>query len=214
MYKQKPLYFDRWIRNGIVYMHQILGDNMTILPYAEICRLLGTTPDIIFQYNALNTSIKNWKNEVDVCETDCVMFQNKPLTGYSKQNLNTQIHNVLYPAPNNVCEQFWERKFNINPEWSPIWCLPRQVTKDSRCREMQWKLLHNIYPTNILLHKMGKRPNNNCEHCGCVDYIEHVIVSCEVVRALWQEVEKLARAHYSCNISLTECDIPGEIQIP
>ena len=38
-----------------------------------------------------------------------------------------------------------------------IWSLPALVTKETRLRVLHWKLLHNIFPTNILLCKMKVR---------------------------------------------------------
>ena len=51
---------------------------------------------------------------------------------------------------------FWHRKFGTEID-KHIWSLPSLVTKETRLRVLQWKLLHNIYPTNILLCKMKVR---------------------------------------------------------
>ena len=72
---------------------------------------------------------------------------------------------------------------------------------------MQWKVLHNIYPTNIFLHKIGKGDNNRCQHCNTIDYIEHFLVECKKVQNLWSEIEKLACMYYSRSIVLATSDI-------
>ncbi|XP_076468368.1 uncharacterized protein LOC143299124 [Babylonia areolata] len=36
---------------------------------------------------------------------------------------------------------------------------------ETRLKEVQWKILHNIYPTSILLHKMEIMENNKCSIC-------------------------------------------------
>ena len=47
------------------------------------------------------------------------------------------------------------------------------ATKEIRLRVLHWKITHSIYPTNILLHKMGLSNTENCNSCEEKDYIEH-----------------------------------------
>ena len=54
---------------------------------------------------------------------------------------------------------------------------------------MHWKITHNIYPTNILLHKMGLSNTENCNLCEEKDYIEHFFCECPRVNRLWKRVE-------------------------
>ena len=72
-----------------------------------------------------------------------------------------------------------------------MWSIPYKCTKETRLRTLQWKIMSNIYPTNILLNKMGIAPNRNCTRCGHGGYIEHFFVECPAVRPLWTEEENL-----------------------
>ena len=45
---------------------------------------------------------------------------------------------------------FWSRKFGLEID-EHIWSMPSLVTKETRLRVLQWKILHNIYITNITL---------------------------------------------------------------
>ena len=38
-------------------------------------------------------------------------------------------------------------------------------TGDYRLRVEEWKILHNIYPTNILFSKLKVKENNKCSYC-------------------------------------------------
>ena len=68
---------------------------------------------------------------------------------------------------------FWSRKFGLEID-EHIWSIPSLVTKETRLRVLQWKILHNIYPTNILLCKMKVRDDQMCSYCNdVVDYTEH-----------------------------------------
>ena len=72
-------------------------------------------------------------------------------------------------------EQMWERKFEIN--MSNSWILPFQVTKETRIVTLQWKILHNIYPTSILLEKIKIKSSAQCEHCKVLDTIVHFFMT-------------------------------------
>ena len=48
---------------------------------------------------------------------------------------------------------------------------------------MQWKILHNIYPTIISLCKMKVRDDQMCSYCNdVVDYIEHFFLTVRRIR--------------------------------
>ena len=81
---------------------------------------------------------------------------------------------------------FWHRKFGTEID-KHIWSLPSLVTKETRLRVLQWKLLHNIYPTNILLCKMKVRDDQMCSFCyDVVDYIEHFFFGCLPIQTFWK----------------------------
>ena len=42
------------------------------------------------------------------------------------------------------------------------WSLLQMYTGDYRLREEEWKILHNIYRTNILFSKLKVKENNKC----------------------------------------------------
>lgn len=67
---------------------------------------------------------------------------------------------------------FWYQKFNIRIDES-FWSLYRNATKEVRLIELQWKIPHNIYPTNILLNKRKVTETDTCTYCNnIIDYRE------------------------------------------
>ena len=84
---------------------------------------------------------------------------------------------------------FWSRKFGLEID-EHIWSIPSLVTKETRLRVLQWKILHNIYPTNILLCKMKVRDDQMCSYCNdVVDYIEHFFFDCPTIKKFWNYME-------------------------
>ena len=52
------------------------------------------------------------------------------------------------------------------------------------------KRLHNIYPTKILLYKIGKADSNKCDACDMdeIDFIEHFFFECKTINPIWKLV--------------------------
>ena len=53
---------------------------------------------------------------------------------------------------------FWKRTFNDYMfNWNNIWKNVPLITNEARLIALNWKILSNIYPTNIFLAKIGKQ---------------------------------------------------------
>ena len=87
--------------------------------------------------------------------------------------------------------------------------MPFTCTKETRLRVLQWKVLHNIYPTTILLHKMGIANSDDCKVCKEKDFAEHFFFFCKSVTPLWQEVEKICSIFAKKSIRLGAGDVMG-----
>ena len=83
-------------------------------------------------------------------------------------------------------ESFWRRKYEI--EIKPFFKMAKSASNESRLRLLHFKILHNIYPTNILLHKMKIKASNHCKHCGKTDYVEHFFFHCGKLAGFWKLV--------------------------
>ena len=104
-------------------------------------------------------------------------------------------------------KHFWKRKFNYDVT-KRDWQLAIQTTKEIRLRVLQWKLLHNIYPTNIMLNKMKVTNNEFCSYCDRItDFIEHFFFQCPVVKDFWKDVQNMILAKYKVKVNLNEIDV-------
>ena len=112
---------------------------------------------------------------------------------------------------------FWRKKF-IDVDIMPYFKLLYDCTKETRLRTLQWKIIHNIYPTNILLYKMGKVNSSDCNYCGVRDYIEHFFCDCIVVRQIWhileEKIEFILGHHFALSeihklFGVTKANVPA-----
>ena len=116
-------------------------------------------------------------------------------------------HLVNRKAPEPCTKGFWNRKFSIDLD-KDFWSVAFRAIKETRLRVLHWKILHNIYPTNILLCKMKVKENNKCTYCNeFVDYIEHFFFECPVVRDFWQYIEQHILINFNVQVHLIAFDI-------
>ena len=99
------------------------------------------------------------------------------------------------------CTYRWQRALGVDLE-EEHWAVIHNTSKEVRIQCLCWKMLHNIYPTNILLHKMGEKTSNLCEKCGVLDTMEHFFAQCREIQPLWREIERLIRTQINVGVSL------------
>ena len=62
--------------------------------------------------------------------------------------------------------------------------------EESRLRLLHFKILHNIYLTNILLCKMKIKASDKCKYCKAHDFIEHFFFHFKSLEGFWKCVEQ------------------------
>ena len=99
---------------------------------------------------------------------------------------------------------FWKKRFDTEID-NRYWEVAFNANQETRLKVLQWKVLHNIYPTNILLHKMGIANSETCNAChsGEMDYKEHFFFTCEKINPIWQLVKKEILLRTDSNITIS-----------
>ena len=193
-YRNKMPFMKRWIDNGICKIeHIVKKENNRLLTLEEALRIMpNNRANTVMEFNIIINSIpelwKRWITEgkLNYSETDhdARIFDNKPkmIKSILESHSDTQTKpNAFY---------FWQRKMNVTLD-EKIWLIPYKVTKEIRLRELQFKINHSIYPTNILLNKMKLAQSNKCSFCADnIDFIEHFFFECNKIHIFWKSVEQ------------------------
>jgi hypothetical protein len=199
-YNGKTLFFKHWIRNGYIRILSLFNDDETMASMKDFNVKIVKPGGIMFDYNKLLTSLpKCWKTNLtkvnDECTNGINIFENGNLNFYTLKQCTSKIvkHKLTSNiSVNPICQIFWEKKFpDYSFKWKNIWKHIPQNVKETRLITLNWKILCNIYPTNILLVEMGKADNKTCKVCNEDDYLEHFFFHCKQIRQLWLEVNKM-----------------------
>ena len=94
-------------------------------------------------------------------------------------------------------ELYFNHILNTNVRaWEALYTLPLRLTIDTKLRDFQWKILHNILPTNVKLHKMLIIASPACTFCGVEnETLLHLFCDCTEVKSFWETVHQKWRKH-------------------
>ena len=79
--------------------------------------------------------------------------------------------------------------------------------KEIKLIHLQWKILHNIFPTNIILKKIGLRQSEICDFCDENDVVEHTFFRCKRLKSFWKNISTRLINKLNKNITLNEVSI-------
>lgn len=214
-YKGKILYFPKWIKAGVTHIAHIVHNkefkNTTILR-----NTIKNNPAIQLEYNALINSIPNtWIWEIRNNKTGLNKHIQEALQKQSDKAIDSlyflnqptrKIRALLNQQQVTVSGiQFWQRKTGV--DISTHFDIAHNSCTESRLRLMHFKILHNIYPTNILLNRMQISNTELCEVCRVPDYVEHFFIHCKRLRGFWESVYHIINSVTQYQFNKTDVDI-------
>ena len=187
LHAKKPMFIKTWVTNGLKYVHQLFTNNR-LKTYAEISMQVGTYGGLILDYLAVKNAVlkvfshTHFNNIVDN-EPEHLKHFDK----LSNRDIRTKIVKQKRHTPK--CIQLWSDRLNINI--THYFGLGILASKESRLRTLHFKIIHGIYPTNILLNKMGIKESNKCDVCPEIDSLTHFFYECNALRDFWKYIETL-----------------------
>ena len=135
-------------------------------------------------------------------DNDDIFFRQKAVGDIGRKGFLKLIKSTLEP----YTVALWQKKLNTNiTEYN--WKAAGDATSETKLKMLHWKILHNIYPTNIMLKQMNLRTDDLCEWCQCKDVVEHVFFECEKVKVLWSTIESFISTKSNVSISLDASDV-------
>lgn len=191
LYKGTPLLISQWIKSGCVFYHQLINDNThQIKTFNEICHSIRPYGGLILDYLAVTNAIRQYHlSNGTVLPARTVTVSKPLLTSLLKLN-NKSLRLVFVKQKQQGstlnCVAFWKRKLNI--VINPYFIMASKATTESKLKVLHFKLIHNIYPSNFLLHKMKIKNTNICDYCHEVDFLEHMFVSCQRLKSFWDTI--------------------------
>lgn len=82
---------------------------------------------------------------------------------------------------------FYWRNFVPDSQWKNVWTFHQKLMINNKMKDVSFKLLHRIYPTNQFMKKYIKTIDPNCKFCKeHSETISHLFWNCYVIKTFWK----------------------------
>ena len=200
---RETLFVKTAVNNNILYIKDIMEDE-NIISYETYRDKVNDNQQCLIDYITIRVAIAKIKHKIIFVPDESYNFQ---FHNIDCRSINRKkIYNFLLTQERCYCEKVWEKKFNQSlhvSTWENIF----KFINETKLQEIQWKILHNIFPTNILLNGIGIKDTEKCEFCGEKDFIEHYFFNCGRIKDLWIEVSQIIFNSIKKAVNLNEKNV-------
>ena len=166
-----------WIHKGIYQIKEIIDDQNNLIPFQELENLVGRAPHRLLEYNAVKATLQQARqhnrlhpsNNRSKEDSHNMTLNGTPVTSLSVKGFRQLLTEYTKPCSVN----FWKKRFDTEID-NRYWEVAFNANQETRLKVLQWKILHNIYPTNILLHKMEIANSGTCNACHSGEILLHL----------------------------------------
>jgi hypothetical protein len=199
---QNMVYYDDWIQKGIIYVQDLLNKQGDIMTRHELISNSGIQLKPL-QYEMIKSAIPvKWKNIIKTNRTthyerdtkiECTVKINKTMRHIKNLKAkDTYWHLLTKTTKRPTSEKKWKEKTDLDlteEEWATIYTLNRQLTRDTRILNFQFKITHRLLACGYNLKTWKIKDTNICEQCKQhEDTIEHFLIMCQPVKEFWKQV--------------------------
>ena len=189
----KSMYYKDWHALRIERVKDLLNNKNEFISYQGMIQKVGKHFPFTKLLGLIDAIPCGWKQKLKA--------------GYTEDNDAQRRNKVtLLPAKKIVCKHarriFVKRKFKEPlannrlrrlgvediSKINEIHSLSFRMTKETKLNIFQFKLIHNILPHKVLLHKMKIVDSALCADCGGQETLRHLLVSCPSLRVFWSDV--------------------------
>ena len=191
-FKNRPLFIEGCIKRSMIFIKDFISGGQ-ILSFDDFRSKFGNFADTIFAYNIIYNALNNVKdiiNENYFIENDQENFSQFHFRDLKTGNITRKsYYNMIRDNEVISVHNSLRTKFDVDEQDSELWLIPFKSVSEVKLIQLQWKLLHNIYPTGTLLYKMKIKNNENCDICGERDTPLHCFVLCPIAKEVWKDAE-------------------------
>ena len=129
--------------------------------------------------------------------TQINLYKAKSKDFYNLFNLKTHTEDQTGPKR-------WSEKLSLNKDvWTRIFKSLKNICKETKLKEFQFKLIHRTIATKKELFRFGIKTDDECLYCGDKDSIEHSFIECAFTKLFTQNVLNWFNRVNECQISPT-----------
>ena len=202
-YKGNCLLMENWIKDGIIFINDILDNNGTISEKVVLSKL-SVKQNWIAEFSMLKNAIpKIWQQKIQTEESvktkvnvnwsnDQIIFFMKNLVEFKNKNIyNVMLIKVSSMKPLGF--SIWMKKLYIQ-HYSDFEIACNFIfthLRDNKFKVFRWKLLHYILPCKELLCKWKISSDDKCKKCKVQENYYHFFFECRRLESFWNVIKTI-----------------------
>ncbi len=213
--KNKSLYLKHWIDNKIIYLvdlqngegeifrnEEFLRSKIFPITYKEYQMVINAFPSGILQL------LKGQFRRQETEKVDFTLFIND-INIMSHRCNNKHIRNhfskkrKITPRGKFVWTSYFS---DIN--WKTTWFLQHKFAISNKIKEIQYKIIHHIYPTNLYISRFIKNIDVKCVFCNAEEEtLKHLFFECQFSQIFRKKIENCISLQSNLPINLEAKDV-------
>ena len=186
----KSVYWKEWHKAGILRIKDLQDENNRFLTLDKFFSKTGLKAPFTKLYGLISAIPYRWKCAL---RPGCIMNNQD-----TEPNTTMEISAITSKKARNILIQ---RKFEEplasprlcrqgvdSSKLSAIYMLPFKITKETKLSIFQYKIICNILPHGVLLHKMKIVNSPLCIYSDSLGMLSHMLVNCIVIQKFWDQV--------------------------
>uniref|UniRef100_A0A3Q3ASU9 Reverse transcriptase domain-containing protein n=1 Tax=Kryptolebias marmoratus TaxID=37003 RepID=A0A3Q3ASU9_KRYMA len=192
LHRNKSLYLDHWMEKGVWSIRHFLNDNGNWMSYEEFCLLynldcsrsqfntvLNSVPTAV-KYLVQNISIQSADLQLPALQLYGVNLLDK---SNSNKRLRQHLTNCIFPVrpnKNSILNLFSDSEVN---KWRTAYL---KYPLSPKAKEVNFKILNNIFPSRELLRQRFNFDTNSCTFCdNDIETTDHLFFFCMHTGTFW-----------------------------
>ena len=217
----KCVFYRKWSEKGIYFINDLVDQEGNFYTFDFIKNSLNVATNFL-EVQGLITILTNLKTSLNIRNFNYKLQQPicpqliKILT-FDKKG-SQRIYRILSNNDKKPAAQVkWQNEFSLNTDfkWENIYLTQHKITKDSKLRWFQYRLLQRILSTNTFLCKIGIKQDNKCTFCNnCPETLIHIFWECSIIQNFWKNLETWLKGGcvHIRSLNLTKYDVIFQIQ--
>ena len=202
---KKPIFYRNWFAQGIVYLHHLQNEHGLFYNLTEFKIKYNLNVPFTDYYGLLDAIPRAWKNELKLCNHTDIVNENSETLLSTASIYSTFLQNSFKP-PTSQSKILRHGFTESNVQ--KVYQLPFIITKEIKIIMFQYKIIHNILPTQMSLYRDGLSDNDICLLCNTEKQtLNHLLVNCLKTTSFWKLFEDWWYGKSQERLSLTQSNI-------
>ena len=182
---------------GLMLIKDVVIDGR-VMPFRLFQETCKNNPRCMLEYHAISSALMKL-NVADLSTDSAFYFQNVEVGQIGRKAFYKLIKKPGTPS----CYDSWFRKYGVvinKDDWESV-----HGVKEGKLISLCWKIVHRIYPTNVLLYHMNLKQTQLCTHCDLnePDFLDHFFFSCKLISVIWSVIQREIEQYMNLKVILS-----------